>query len=97
MKSKIITAVAAGALIVGMVALSGCYDSSYPSGGGYGYGYGPGYYSQPAVVHDYDEHHSWWGGDHHDRDDDHHEGYREHREHEEHEEHADRDGHHDHD
>lgn len=90
MKSKIITALAAGSLVVGMVALSGCYESNYP---GYG-GYGPGYYSQP-VARDYDEHHSWWGGDHHDRDDDHHEGYREHKEHEEHEEHANRE--HDHD
>jgi hypothetical protein len=69
MKSKIITAIAAGSLIVGMVALSGCYESSYPGYGygGYGYGYGRGYYSDPVVVGDYDEHRSWWGG-HRDRD-----------------------------
>ena len=97
MKSKIITAVGAGSLLLGMVALSGCYESNYPGYGGYGYGYGRGYYSDPVVVGDYDEHRSWWGGYHRDRDDNHHEGWREHREHEEHEEHADHDGHHDRD
>lgn len=91
MKRKIITAIGAGSFIIAMVALSGCYDSSYPDYGYRGYGYGPGYYSQPVVVGGYDENRSWWGG-HRDRDEDR-EEWREHREHEEHERHE----HHGHD
>jgi hypothetical protein len=93
MKSKIITAIGATSLVLGMFALQGCYESNYPGyygGRGYGYGYGRGYYSEPAVVGDYDEHRSWWGGGHRDRDEDHdesHEGWRGHGEHE----HEDRD------
>ena len=97
MKSKIITALGATSLVLGMFALQGCYESNYPGyGGGYGgYGYGsePGYYSQPVVVGDNDEHrswHNWWGG-HRDRDDDHHEGSRAHSERNEHEGHGDHD------
>jgi hypothetical protein len=101
MKSKIITAIGATSLFLGMFALQGCYESNYPGYyGGRGYGYGPGYYSQPVVVGDYDEHRTWhdrwWGGDHHDRDDEHHEGWRGNSERNEHEAtHADRG--HDHD
>ena len=72
MKSKIITAIGAGSLVVGMLALSGCFESSYPDYGGYGYE--RGYYAEPApvVVRDYDNHH-WWQRDRddHDRDSDH--------------------------
>jgi hypothetical protein len=55
---------AAGSLMVlGTLALQGCFDSG--SGYGYGPGYyaGPAYYSQPVYVGDYDEHRTW-----HDRD-----------------------------
>jgi hypothetical protein len=105
MKSKIITAIGATSLLFGMFALQGCYESNYPGyGGGYGggYDYGTGYYSQPVVVGDYDEHRSWhdrwWGGDHRDRDNDHHEGSRGGRsESNEHEAHTDRGHDHNHD
>lgn len=55
MNSKIIKAIGAGSLILGMVALSGCFESSYP-GYGYGYGGGPTYYEEPAplIVREYD-------------------------------------------
>jgi hypothetical protein len=94
MKSKIVTAIGATSLVFGMFALQGCYEYNYPGYTGYGYGYGSGrgYYSQPAVVGDYDEHHSW-----HDRDrNEDRSEWREH-EHEEHEVHADRDRDHDRD
>jgi hypothetical protein len=58
MNSKIIKAIGAGSLILGMVALSGCFESSYPDYGygGYGYGGGRAYYSEPApvIVREYD-------------------------------------------
>jgi hypothetical protein len=94
MKSKIITAIGATSLVFGMFALQGCYEYNYPGYTGYGYRYGSGrgYYSQPAVVGDYDEHHSWHDRD---RDEDHHSEWRGHNERDEHEVHADRD--HDHD
>jgi hypothetical protein len=64
MNSKIVTAIGATSLFLGVFALQGCYESNYPGYGyGYGYGSGPAYYSTPVVVGDYDEHHSW-----HDRD-----------------------------
>ena len=103
MKSKIITAIGATSLLLGMFALQGCYETNYPDygygggyGGGYGYGYGsgPGYYSQPVVVGDNDEHrswHNWWGGGHRDRDEDRHEGWHSHSERNEHEGHGDHD------
>ena len=96
MKSKIITALGATSLVLGMFALQGCYESNYPGYGGYGYGYGsgPGYYSHPVVVGDDDEHrswHNWWGSNHRDRDDDHHEGWRGNSERNEHEGHGDHD------
>lgn len=72
MKSKIIAAITAGSLVVGMLALSGCFESSYPDYG-YGYnGYERGYYAEPApvVVRDYGNHH-WWQRDRDDRDNDH--------------------------
>jgi|SRR5215467_4343314 len=51
MNSKIIKAIGAGSLILGMVALSGCFESSYPDYGYGGYGYGgPAYYSEPSPV-----------------------------------------------
>jgi hypothetical protein len=97
MKSKIITALGAISLVLGMFALQGCYESNYPGYGGgyggygYGYGSGPGYYSQPVVVEHRTWHDRWWGGDHHDRDDDHHEGWRGNSERNEHEGHGDHD------
>jgi hypothetical protein len=96
MNSKIITAIGATSLVLGMFALQGCFESSYPGyGGGYGYGSGPAYYSTPVYGGDYDEHRSWWGGNHRDRDEDRHEASRNNSERNEHEEHANRD--HDHD
>jgi hypothetical protein len=98
MKRKIFSAIGATILVLGMFALQGCYESNYPGYGGgyggygYGYGSGRGYYSQPVVVGDNDEHrswHNWWGGGHRDRDDDHHEGSRGHIERNEHEAHGD--------
>jgi hypothetical protein len=69
MKSKIITAIGAGSLIAGMVALSGCFDAGYPA---YGYGYSgaPVYYTEPApvIVRDYDGHRDWRDRDDHDND-----------------------------
>ena len=102
MKSKIVTAIGAASLVLGMFALQGCEENNYPGYGGYGryggYGYGSGgYYSQPVVVGDYDEHRSWWGGNHRDRDEDRHEGSRNNSERNEHEEHANRGHDHDHD
>jgi len=94
MKSKIISAIAATSLVLGMFAFQGCYETNYPDYGGYGYGsgygYGRGYYSQPVVVEEHRPWH-WWG--HRDRDDDHHYESR----HSEHEEHANRDRDHDRD
>ena len=101
MNSKIITAIGAVSLVLGMFALQGCEENNYPGYGDYGryggYDYGSGgYYSQPVVVGDYDEHRSWWGG-HRDRDEDRHEGSRSNSERNEHEEHANRGHDHDHD
>ncbi|MGH7925607.1 MAG: hypothetical protein ACREQH_13565 [Candidatus Binatus sp.] len=67
-KSKIITAIGATTLVLGMVALQGCFESNYPAYdpgyGGYGYASGPTYYQPtPVVVGDYDEHHTWRGRD----------------------------------
>jgi hypothetical protein len=69
MNSKIITAVGAVSLMLGMFALQGCYDSNYyPGYGGYGggyggysrYGYGSNYYEPaPVIVGDNDEHREW--------------------------------------
>jgi hypothetical protein len=98
MNSKIITAIGATSLVLGMFALQGCSESNYPGyGGGYGYGSGPAYYSTPVYAGDYDEHHSWWGGNHRDRDEDRHEGSRSNSERNEHETHASADRDHDHD
>ena len=97
MKSKILSAIGATSLVLGMFALQGCYETNYPDyggygyGSGYGYGYGRGYYSQPVVVEQRSWH--WWG--HHDRDDDRHEGWRTERN--ERQAHADRDRDHDRD
>ena len=102
MNRKIITAIGAASLVFGMFALQGCEENNYPGYGGYGryggygYGSGPGYYSQPVVVGDSDEHRSWWSGNHRDRDEDRHEGWRN-NERNEHEEHANRGHDHDHD
>ena len=68
MKSKVIVAIGATSLVVGMFALQGCFESNYPGYGpgygGYGYASGPAYYAPaPVVVGDYDEHRTW-----HDRD-----------------------------
>ena len=67
MKSKILKAIGAGSLVLGMVALSGCYETSYPA---YSYGYGGGrsYYVEPApvVVRDYG-HRDWRDRDDNDR------------------------------
>jgi len=61
MKSKIIIAIQAGSLALGLFALQGCYGPSY--GGGYGYA-GPEYYgSSTVVVGDYDERHAWHNRD----------------------------------
>jgi hypothetical protein len=64
MKSKIIKAIAAGSLIAGTLALSGCFDANYPAYG-YGYGGGPVYYTEPApvVVRDYGWHRDWFHPD----------------------------------
>ena len=67
MNSKIITAVGAASLILGMFGLQGCSESNYPGygyGGGYGYASGPTYYEPaPVVVRDYDVHRSWHDSD----------------------------------
>ena len=96
MKSKILTAICATSLLLGMFALQGCYETNYPDygNGGYGYGSGPAYYSTPVIVEHRTWHDRWWGNSH-DRDDDHHEGWRAERH--EHEAHAARDRDHDHD
>jgi hypothetical protein len=65
MTRKLLLAIASFVLILGTIALQGCYDS------GPGYGYGPGYYSGPAYYNergyysgngyagDYQEHRYW--------------------------------------
>jgi hypothetical protein len=64
MKSKIISAITATSLLLGIFALQGCFESNYSGYDGYGYGYGPAYYEPaPVIVGDYDEHRTW-----HDRD-----------------------------
>jgi hypothetical protein len=98
MNSKIITAIGATSLMLGMFALQGCFESNYPGyGGGYGYNSGPAYYSTPVYAGAYDEHRSWWGGNQRDRDEDRHEGSRSNSERNEHEEHANRESYQDRD
>ncbi|MGH7813187.1 MAG: hypothetical protein ACREQI_04200 [Candidatus Binataceae bacterium] len=61
MKSRICLAAGAALALIGMLALSGCYQENYgPSGYGYG---SPGYAYAPSGYGDYDAHHQW-----HDRD-----------------------------
>jgi hypothetical protein len=101
--SKIITAIGATSLVLGMFALQGCFESNYPGyGGGYGYGSGPAYYSTPVYGGDYDEHHSWhdrdwWVNNRRDWVEDHHKEWVSHNDRTEHETHASADRNQDHD